>query len=164
MQRFNLLCRRRGSIPPLDVIQLRAFGVYLHNNSIPEPAMHPRHFFTVALPLLLAPSPALAQSAVGPPVGVGPDPSAWPPDRITVGLGGGIASDYSGSDDYAFQPGGIVQGSVLGFAFAMRGLNLYVDLARERQGAGNRLRRRPGRPTAARTHRRCQGRARSSAG
>ena len=60
----------------------------------------------------------------------------WGPDRVTVGLGGGIAPDYSGSDDYEFQPGGIVQGTVSGFNFAMRGTNLYVDLAREPRGAG----------------------------
>lgn len=65
--------------------------------------------------------------------------SQWPADRVTIGLGGGIAPDYSGSDDYEFQPGGIVQGSVSGFNFAMRGLNLYVDLARERRGAGTDL-------------------------
>lgn len=59
----------------------------------------------------------------------------WMPDRITIGLGGGIAPDYSGSDDYDFQPGGIVQGSVSGFAFAMRGTNFHVDLVRERRGA-----------------------------
>jgi len=58
----------------------------------------------------------------------------WAPDRVTIGLGGGIGPDYSGSDDYDFQPGGIVQGSVSGFAFAMRGTNVYVDLARERRG------------------------------
>jgi MipA family protein len=58
----------------------------------------------------------------------------WTPDRVIVGLGGGVAPDYSGSDDYAFQPGGIVQGSVSGFAFAMRGTNFYVDLVRERRG------------------------------
>jgi outer membrane scaffolding protein for murein synthesis (MipA/OmpV family) len=56
-------------------------------------------------------------------------------DRVTIGFGGGIAPDYSGSDDYEFQPGGIVQGTVSGFNFAMRGTNLYVDLAREQRGA-----------------------------
>lgn len=91
----------------------------------------------------LAPAPALAQAEdrrSGAPPGSGSperNPAEkWPADRITVGLGGGIAPDYSGSDDYEFQPGGIVQGSVSGFNFAMRGLNLYVDLARERRGAG----------------------------
>ncbi len=93
--------------------------------------------------LALAASTAQAQEAMPDGVESAPAPrgrpaidsTRWPADRITIGLGGGIASDYSGSDDYEFQPGGIVQGSVSGFAFAMRGLNLYVDLARERQGA-----------------------------
>lgn len=62
-------------------------------------------------------------------------PGKWAPDRVTVGLGGGIGPDYSGSDDFKFQPGGIVQGSLSGFNFAMRGTNLYLDLARERRGA-----------------------------
>lgn len=52
-------------------------------------------------------------------------------DRITIGIGGGIAPTYDGSDDYDFQPGGIVQGSVSGFSFTMRGTNLFVDLIRE---------------------------------
>lgn len=73
------------------------------------------------LALSLLPFPALAQ------------PSEAPEgDRITIGLGAGIAPSYDGSDDYDFQPGGIVQGSVSGFSFAMRGTNLYVDLIRDR--------------------------------
>lgn len=81
-------------------------------------------------------SPAMAadERPAGPP-GWQSD-GKWAPDRVIVGLGGGIAPDYSGSDDYEFQPGGIVQGMVSGFAFAMRGTNFYVDLARERRGAG----------------------------
>lgn len=79
----------------------------------------------------IASVPALAQE------GRPAEPAGkWGPDRVTVGLGGGIAPDYSGSDDYEFQPGGIVQGTVSGFNFAMRGTNLYVDLAREPRGAG----------------------------
>lgn len=79
----------------------------------------------------IASVPALAQE------GRPAEPAGkWGPDRVTVGLGGGIAPDYSGSDDYEFQPGGIVQGTVSGFNFAMRGTNLYVDLVREERGAG----------------------------
>jgi outer membrane protein len=95
------------------------------------------------LGLALLSTAALAdQPAGGPPPGAmqGPPSSAGggrpgPSDRITIGIGGGIAPDYSGSNDYEFQPGGVIQGSVSGFDFAMRGLNLYVDLARERPGA-----------------------------
>jgi len=90
-----------------------------------------------ALTLILAAGMAQAQPApYGPPPTGGP---SWPADRITIGVGGGIAPDYAGSNDYEFQPGGIVQGSVSGFDFAMRGLNLYVDLARERRGAETNL-------------------------
>lgn len=77
---------------------------------------------------LLAPAAVQAQ-------GNAPQSESWAPDRVTIGFGGGIAPDYAGSDDYEFQPGGIVQGSVSGFSFAMRGTNFYVDLARERRGA-----------------------------
>jgi len=98
-----------------------------------------RKFVAIALPSMLLATPALAQQAGGPPPGVRPDPQAWPADRVTIGLGGGIAPDYSGSDDYRFQPGGVVQGSVSGFVFAMRGTNFYVDLVREKQGARSDL-------------------------
>lgn len=90
----------------------------------------PRAFAPALAASLLLAAPALAQE------GRPAEPAGkWAADRVTVGLGGGIAPDYSGSDDYEFQPGGIVQGSVSGFNFAMRGLNLYVDLAREGRGA-----------------------------
>lgn len=79
-------------------------------------------------------APAFAQAQARP-AGPPESGSTWAPDRVTIGLGGGIAPDYSGSDDYEFQPGGIVQGSVSGFTFAMRGTNFYVDLARERRGS-----------------------------
>ena len=98
-----------------------------------------RKFVVITLPAMLLATPALAQQAGGPPPGVRPDPQAWPADRVTIGLGGGIGPDYSGSDDYRFQPGGVVQGSVSGFAFAMRGTNFYVDLVREKQGARSDL-------------------------
>ncbi len=90
----------------------------------------PRVFTPALAASLLLAAPALAQE------GRPAEPEGkWAADRFTVGLGGGIAPDYSGSDDYEFQPGGIVQGSVSGFSFAMRGTNLYVDLAREGRGA-----------------------------
>jgi MipA family protein len=72
----------------------------------------------------LCPLPVLAQT-----------PDAPDSDRIIIGIGGGIAPTYDGSDDYDFQPGGIVQGSVSGFNFAMRGTNLFVDLVREASDA-----------------------------
>jgi MipA family protein len=75
---------------------------------------------------LFSAAPSLAQQP-----DTGPPPSQPDRDSITIGLGGGIGPSYEGSDNYRFQPGGVVQGKVSGFAFAMRGLNLYVDLARE---------------------------------
>ncbi len=65
-------------------------------------------------------------------------PSGPPPEdknQITIGFGGGIAPRFNGDDDYKFQPGGIARGKVEGFDFAMRGLNLYVDLVREKRGS-----------------------------
>jgi outer membrane scaffolding protein for murein synthesis (MipA/OmpV family) len=46
-------------------------------------------------------------------------------------LGGGIAPEYEGADDYGFQPGGVIQGKVDGFDFQVRGPNIYVDLLRD---------------------------------
>jgi MipA family protein len=55
-------------------------------------------------------------------------------DRVTIGLGGGIAPSYDGASNYKFQPGGLIQGRVSGFDFAVRGPNIYVDLIREDAG------------------------------
>jgi outer membrane scaffolding protein for murein synthesis (MipA/OmpV family) len=74
--------------------------------------------------LLLLPAIAAAQ-----PVGSGRPPE----DRnsLVLGLGGGIAPEYEGADDYGFQPGGVIQGKVDGFDFQVRGPNIYVDLLRD---------------------------------
>ena len=58
-------------------------------------------------------------------------PPAPDPNRITIGFGGGIGPSYEGSDQYDFQPGGLIQGAVDGIEFAARGTNLYVDLVRD---------------------------------
>ncbi len=80
---------------------------------------------------------AYAQSG-GRPSGPQSGPQSGPPaedrNQITIGFGGGIAPRFNGDDDYEFQPGGVVRGKVEGFEFAMRGLNLYVDLVREQAG------------------------------
>lgn len=99
----------------------------------------PVRLLAPVLTALCLASPALAAEEAQPPA-AGPPPAwqstgKWAPDRVIIGFGGGIGPDYSGSNDYEFQPGGIVQGTVSGFAFAMRGTNFYVDLARERRGA-----------------------------
>ncbi|MEY4999941.1 MAG: hypothetical protein RIS00_1985, partial [Pseudomonadota bacterium] len=74
--------------------------------------------------LLLFPAIASAQ-----PAGSGRPPE----DRnsLVLGLGGGIAPEYEGADDYGFQPGGVIQGKVDGFDFQVRGPNIYVDLLRD---------------------------------
>lgn len=74
--------------------------------------------------LLLLPAIACAQ-----PAGSGRPPE----DRnsLVLGLGGGIAPEYEGADDYGFQPGGVIQGKVDGFDFQVRGPNIYVDLLRD---------------------------------
>ena len=83
------------------------------------------------------PSTALAQAEAGTTVQVAASPAdeADGGDRLTLGLAGGYGPSYEGSDDYRFRPGGIIQGSVSGFAFIARGTNLYVDLLRERPDA-----------------------------
>jgi MipA family protein len=104
----------------------------LHEFAMPRLSLLALPLFALAVPALAAAQDAPAWPSS--PAAAG-ETGKWQPDRLTVGFGGGIAPDYSGSDDYRFQPGGIVQGSVSGFNFAMRGLNFYVDLARERRGA-----------------------------
>ncbi len=59
-------------------------------------------------------------------------PDGYSPDRLTIGLGGGIGPQYDGASDSKFQPGGVLQGSISGFEFTARGPNLYVDLVREK--------------------------------
>lgn len=60
-------------------------------------------------------------------------------NRLTIGLGGGIAPEYEGASDYGFQPGGILQGKVEDFDFQVRGTNIYVDLIRDAPGSGLNL-------------------------
>lgn len=52
-------------------------------------------------------------------------------NSLILGIGGGIAPEYEGADDYGFQPGGVIQGKVDGFDFQVRGPNIYVDLVRD---------------------------------
>jgi MipA family protein len=83
----------------------------------------------VTVATMLCPTFLFAQESKRP---AGPPPEDR--NQITIGFGGGIAPRFNGDDDYGFQPGGIARGKVEGFDFAMRGLNLYVDLAREKYG------------------------------
>lgn len=73
---------------------------------------------------LLLSANAVAQPAI----------AAQPPEdrnSLILGIGGGIAPEYEGADDYGFQPGGVIQGKVDGFDFQVRGPNIYVDLVRD---------------------------------
>jgi MipA family protein len=49
-------------------------------------------------------------------------------DWLTVGVGGGYAPSYEGSDNYVLFPAPLAQGSIGGFEFGARGPGLYVDL------------------------------------
>lgn len=88
---------------------------------MPNPLFFPKLVLTSTLVAFAMPAQAQPE---GPP--------AEDRNQLVIGVGGGIGPSYDGSDDYKFQPGGLVQGKVDGFDFAMRGLNLYVDLVRER--------------------------------
>ncbi len=85
-------------------------------------------FRSIAVAVFLYPCLLSAQESKRP---FGPPPEDK--NQITIGFGGGIAPRFNGDDDYKFQPGGIARGKVDGFDFAMRGLNLYVDLVREKR-------------------------------
>ncbi len=75
---------------------------------------------------------AMAQSAPPQPAPPQSAPVAEDRNRLTIGLGGGIAPDYEGASDYGFQPGGLFQGRVDGFDFQVRGPNISVDLVRDK--------------------------------
>ena len=84
--------------------------------------------FTLIATLLFAATPAFAQDVA---------PQSAPVDRnsLTLGIGGGISTEFDGASDYRFQPGGLIRGEVDGFEFTARGTNLYFDLLRDQAGA-----------------------------
>ena len=86
--------------------------------------------------MLLA-APALAQNpaASGPPPGVRDDGS----DRLTIGFGLGVSTDYEGSDDYKLQPGGLFQGRVSGIEFQVRGPGITTDFVPDKPDSKTRL-------------------------
>jgi len=86
--------------------------------------------------MLLA-APALAQNpaAGGPPPGVRDDGS----DRLTIGFGLGVSTDYEGSDDYKLQPGGLFQGRVSGIEFQVRGPGITTDFVPDKPDSKTRL-------------------------
>lgn len=81
----------------------------------------------IALALLCAAAPAFAQEDAAAPDSDGGD-------TVTIGLGGGIAPSYEGSDNYVFIPAGALRGKVSGHNFYTRGTQLYFDLIPEGPG------------------------------
>lgn len=79
-------------------------------------------FIGVAPALALCASPALAEDR------------PRPRDYVSVAVGAGTIPSYAGSDKNVFVPALVLRGRLGGFAFASRGVNLSVDLMRERAG------------------------------
>jgi outer membrane scaffolding protein for murein synthesis (MipA/OmpV family) len=80
--------------------------------------------------LLLAAAPALAQEEA---------PPKQDDNSLSIGLGGGFAPTYEGSDDYRIIPAGVVRGKIAGHSFFTRGLQLYFDAIPEADGPGFHL-------------------------
>ena len=93
-----------------------------------------RPFGLVAM-LLAAPALAQNPAAGGPPPGVRDDGS----DRLTIGFGLGVSTDYEGSDDYKLQPGGLFQGRVSGIEFQVRGPGITTDFVPDKPDSKTRL-------------------------
>ena len=90
------------------------------------------------LSMSLAAAPAFAQAADAESAKAdAPELGVFEGDWITVGIGGGYAPSYEGSDDYTFFPAPIAQGSIGGFDFGARGPGLYVDLIADGSSESN---------------------------
>lgn len=68
----------------------------------------------------LWPNPAMSQE--GSPIGSSEDL-----DTITVGLGIGTTTSYSGARDYKIIPGGVLRGTIAGHDFQINGPQIFVD-------------------------------------
>jgi outer membrane scaffolding protein for murein synthesis (MipA/OmpV family) len=86
------------------------------------------HLLLSAASLAVA-APALAQStdAAPAPASALPDPND-PSDQLTVGVGGALLPDYTGSNNYRLRPAAVVRGRVSGISFSTRGTALDVNL------------------------------------
>lgn len=91
--------------------------------------------FGLVAMLLAAPVLAQNPAAGGPPPGVRDDGS----DRLTIGFGLGVSTDYEGSDDYKLQPGGLFQGRVSGIEFQVRGPGITTDFVPDKPDSKTRL-------------------------
>ncbi|XUU60904.1 MipA/OmpV family protein [Erythrobacter sp. HA6-11] len=71
-------------------------------------------------------------AANGPPGGR--PPSVFDGDWVTVGIGVGVGSTYSGSDDYRISPAPVLQGSIGGIRLAPRPAGLAADFIPDGDG------------------------------
>ncbi len=86
---------------------------------------------TFAAALAAAASPALAQDANTPPIASTGSPATDFGDHITIGGGAVYLPDYEGSNNYRVEPAPLAIGAVKGFAFALIGNRLSIDLIRD---------------------------------
>ncbi len=85
---------------------------------------------TLSLALLATlATPALAQSTDAAPTATStlPDPNDNS-DQLTIGVGGALPPDYTGSNDYRLTPAVVVRGRVHGISFTTEGTALEVNL------------------------------------
>ncbi|WP_368039949.1 MipA/OmpV family protein [Sphingomonas bacterium] len=85
---------------------------------------------TFAAALAAAASPALAQDANTPPSMAGGQATDFG-DHTTIGVGAVYLPDYEGSNNYRVEPAPLAIGAVKGFAFALIGNRLSIDLIRD---------------------------------
>ena len=78
---------------------------------------------------LVVAAPALAQSTDAAPTSTSalPDPNDQS-DQLTIGVGGVLVPDYTGSNDYRLSPAAVVRGRVSGISFSTHGTALEVNL------------------------------------
>jgi len=116
-------------IAPPELFDRTADFSHLNRGDHPVAGRFAMPLFGAAL--LAAGTPAAAQEE-----GVPPGPPARDDYSLTIGLGGGIAPSYEGSDNYRIIPGGILRGKVAGHSFYTRGLQFYFDLIPETNDSG----------------------------
>lgn len=87
-----------------------------------------RPTLVIALALLAAPVPALAQSAGDSSANGAALGSFFNGDYLIVGIGGAVMPSYEGSNNYIVTGAPVVRGSYHGFDFESRGTALAVDI------------------------------------
>lgn len=85
--------------------------------------------FLLALSLLAAPAPLLAQIDTNWTTATDPrQPSIFDGDYLTIGAGAAVLPTYEGSDNYVVTPAPIIRGSFGGIDIASRGTALTADI------------------------------------